>query len=71
MNPSQTVPPLTIPSPRQPEFKLDWENHNFPPCLRLFHFDLDEVQGAAKRFSVKLYSTLLCTYIVLFANGKI
>ncbi len=47
---------------------INWGDHNFPQWLRLAHFDLDEIQGAPKRFTVRLYSTFIAIRVILMLN---
>eukprot|EP00831_Metopus_contortus_P041830 TRINITY_DN3288_c0_g1_i4.p1 TRINITY_DN3288_c0_g1~~TRINITY_DN3288_c0_g1_i4.p1 ORF type:complete len:229 (+),score=23.56 TRINITY_DN3288_c0_g1_i4:3-689(+) len=48
--------------------RIDWDDHNFPPFINVLHFDLGEIEGAPKRFSIKLYSTFLAVFIIFNMN---
>ena len=47
---------------------IDWTNLNFPPCLKLMHFSLAEIQGPVKRFVLVMYSSYLISIIVMIIN---
>ena len=49
---------------------IDWGHINFPPCFRVAHFSLNEVQGAVKRFALKVYISFLIIFAVLLINRK-
>ena len=31
--------------------KINWEVNNFPPCLKIVHYDLSELSGKVRTFS--------------------
>ena len=47
---------------------INWENYNWPCCIRLVHFSLDELQGTLKRFVLCQYLNFIIIVIVQFIN---
>lgn len=59
---------------------IQWENFNFPPCLKLIHYDLNEIEEPEKAYTKKLYFSLLLLFawnlfnmlvnIIVVSSGK-
>jgi len=46
---------------------INWQNYNFPPCINLVHFSLDELQGTLRRFVLCQYlNFIIIIFIQLF-----
>ncbi len=55
-------------APKQESSPIKWEEYNFPPCLRLIHFKLSELQGLVKKVVYLLYIELWLIVAILLAN---
>ncbi|PHJ19782.1 scamp family protein [Cystoisospora suis] len=47
---------------------IDWANHNYPPGLRMVHFDPDELPTSVARIARALHWMFLLAAVVLFIN---
>jgi len=71
MNPSEnTFEMKNMPKTNQPYNApcINFDNHNWPICFSLVHFDLEEISGNPKRFTIKLYSIFIVTIVILCIN---
>jgi len=50
---------------------IKWEVYNFPPCLRLIHFNLTELNGLVKKVVLLLYIQLLTVFAIVMSNCMI
>ena len=55
-------------APKQETSLIKWEEYNFPPCLRLIHFKISELQGLVKKVVYLLYIELWLIIAILLAN---
>ena len=60
---SQTITGITLNNnnslPNQmPETSIKWNVYNFPPCLKLIHFNIQELQALVKKTILLLYIQL-------------
>mmetsp|Transcript_70651 Transcript_70651/g.204732 ORF Transcript_70651/g.204732 Transcript_70651/m.204732 type:complete len:243 (-) Transcript_70651:207-935(-) len=57
------LPPLQVAAPKSPSVEIRWDDFNYPPLLRLIHFDISELQWKL-RPTVRL---LNCVYLLTTA----
>ena len=57
--------------PRPEPSPIKWEDYNYPPCLRLIHFNLSELQGLVKKVIYLLYIELWLIIAILLSNCMI
>ena len=43
--------------------KIAWDNYNFPPCLNLIHYDLNEIDEPEKTVVRRLYMSYMLFFI--------
>ena len=48
--------------------RINWNNFNFPPLIRLAHFSVSELHGRLKRFAVIIYVSFLLIFYVQLIN---
>jgi len=55
-------------SKSQPKSKIDWEDYNFPPFIKIYHFSMDEIEEPEREIVSKLYLGLLGTGVCFLMN---
>jgi len=47
---------------------INWEDLNFPPILKLFHFSLTEISGNVRKTVLIIYISFIIICFVCFVN---
>jgi len=50
------------------KYKIDWTDFNFPPLIKIYHFNMEEIQEPEREVVSKLYICLLLTCLCLLFN---
>lgn len=48
---------------------INWEDLNFPPILKLFHFSLQELSGTVRTTVLKFYISFLIICFICLVNS--
>lgn len=51
-----------------PQQTIDWDNYNYPPLIRIMHFNLNELEGSARRVVRLCHWAFLLIIITLLVN---
>jgi len=47
---------------------IQWENYNYPPCMKLIHYDLDEIEEPTRTYVQRLNISLVLTFFGCLLN---
>eukprot|EP00826_Nyctotherus_ovalis_P056946 TRINITY_DN7774_c0_g1_i6.p1 TRINITY_DN7774_c0_g1~~TRINITY_DN7774_c0_g1_i6.p1 ORF type:complete len:108 (-),score=18.56 TRINITY_DN7774_c0_g1_i6:251-574(-) len=69
-NPSgdSTIPHVVNQMETSLDGRINWGDYNFPPCIRMVHFSLGELQGGLRSFVARVYLTYLLLISILLIN---